>query len=131
MGKYKCEYFSNATNKKEVAIMSERDQILDIITQDNVDFNKGIKIYEKKSKWELVYHRVNDEILFKNFDNGSRKENVPSPEQPSDFLKPLTKAIFEACPSRLEKQGFMGVLFDSVFGNEDVSKPKIEVIKGK
>ncbi|KOY66111.1 hypothetical protein [Clostridium sporogenes] len=131
MGKYKCEYISENTSKKEIAMIKEPDEVLDIIQR--ADCSKEIKIFEKQNKWQLVYHVKGGKTQLNNIFKNAKKIYKPQYKydsvQPEDFSKGIMNA-FNACSSRIENQNFLEVLFDSVFKKEDVSKPKLNVLKG-
>ena len=62
MAKYKCEYFSKITGKKEIAILPDKFGFPSIM-DNNVDFDKEIKIFEKNGKWKLIQCIVNGKLL--------------------------------------------------------------------
>ncbi|HCL4480243.1 TPA: hypothetical protein N2D99_002331 [Clostridium botulinum] len=127
---YKCEYISKSTNEKEISIIKEPEEILDIIQQ--ADCTKEIKAFEKQNKWELVYHVIDGKTQLNNIFKNIIKEYKPQYEhnsvEPEDFSKGLIN-VFNACPSRLENQDFLEIVFGGVFMREDVSKPKLDVLK--
>jgi len=75
------------------------------------------------------YIGVTGVVTFKNAKKIYKPQYKYDSVQPEDFSKGIMNA-FNACSSRIENQNFLEVLFDSVFKKEDVSKPKLNVLKG-
>lgn len=131
MRKYKCEYIAKDSNHKTISVITEVDQVLDIIQL--ADCSKYIKVFEKKLDWQLVYHVSTGKTILNDMHKNAKKECKEQYEykhQQSDDLVDRIMNSYNACPSRVENQSFFDIVFDSIFGKEDVSKPKMEIIKG-
>lgn len=127
MSKFKVEYYGGHSGLKEVALMNKRDDIMDIISRNNVDFDRDVKVFEKLENWELVFHKVNGEVVVHNFsEDKDKKQGCTSyldVEKTMDFFSK------EVCPSRKETQTHFDLIFDHFFGNEDISKAKLEIVR--
>lgn len=133
MFKYKCEYFSKITGKKEIAMMPTRNNLVDIVTMKDIDLSKEIKVFEKRPDWELAYYVVNGKRVFKDFleDRVELENQQVKAVQQQEYTENLIRALDkEICTSRLENQSMLEIIFDSWLG-EDISKPKLQCMKGK
>lgn len=132
MPKYKCEYYSKVTGKKELAMMEDPSDLLTLIDANNIDCNKEIKILQKLIKWELIYHVVDGKCVLHKLKEGTIKDSSCE-KQGIQWQNSINKAIAffdkDICPSRKENQSHMETIFDHFFGEEDISKPKLEVAK--
>lgn len=133
MQKYKCEYYSKVTKEKELAMMEDPLDLLTLLDTNNIDCNKEIKILQKLVKWELIYHVIEGKCVLHKLKEDTNKNRLRE-EQGIQRSKSITKAIEffdkDICPSRQENQSNMENIFDHFFGGEDISKPKLEVLKG-
>lgn len=132
MARYKCEFYSKVTNKKEITLLEKREEFIDLIYDHNMDCNKEIKIFERRPTWELAYHKKDGITVLHDFES-DRKKAKEFQERSAQIQNGIDKASSffdkEICPSRKENQSHMEILFDHFFGNEDISKPKLEVVK--
>ena len=135
MGKFRVEYTSKITGEVEVAPMRVREDMFSLI-DTNIDWDKEIKIFEKLNDWHLAYHRINGKTVLRDFSDekeNKRKAELAREERGKQIQNGIDKAISffdkDICPSRKENQAHMDLIFDHFFGGEDISKPKLEVVK--
>lgn len=131
MNKYKCEYFSKVTGEKEVAMMADKFDFISLIDDNNVDLKKEVKIFEKDGDWKLAHHIVDGKTVYKNYAVDKKKEaeqHARALQQQKNLNDVMNFMTGEICPSRLENQTMLDIVFDGLFCGEDVSKPKLKVI---
>lgn len=96
-------------------------------------FEEMLEMYGKKDEYyEIKFvDSINDTEMVQHFINGENQRKVKVlkvPDQPLDNEDNfLTRYFFKAAPSRRENKV---ELFIDALSGEDVSKPKIAVIKG-
>ncbi|UYZ39038.1 hypothetical protein OD350_28620 (plasmid) [Clostridium beijerinckii] len=134
MNKYKCEYFSEVTGEKVIATMTDKFDFINIIDDNNIDFDKEIKIFEKDGEWKLAQRIVNGKTVYRNYLVNKNKESegyIQALRQQNNINDLINFVEKEICPSRKENQGMLEIIFDGLFGGEDISKPKLQVVGEK
>ena len=132
MARYKCEFYSKVTNKKEIALLEKREEFINLIYDHNMDCDKEIKIFERRPTWELAYHKKDGIMILHDFES-DRKKAKELQKHSAQMHNGIDKAISffdkDICPSRKEGQSHMDLIFDHFFGGEDISKPRLGVVK--
>lgn len=132
MSKFRVEFYSTVTNKKEIAMMSDRGGFLAVLSANPIDYSKDILIFEKRPNWELAYHIRDGERIFKDFSE-DRQVLIKQQEQAikqQEHIENLSKCFdTDICPARKENKSLFEVIVDGWFFGEDISKPKLEVVK--
>ena len=132
MNRCRCEYYSKVTGNKETAIIGDRFDFINIIDNNDIDFDKEIRIFEKDGEWKLIRHIVEGKTVYKNYTD-NKKQKVDKYAQALQGQKNLEDVISilntDICPSREENQTMLEIIFDGLFCGEDLSKPKLKVTK--